>query len=201
MLLKSRAGTVPIVVASMKQEEAKQGDKRVQKEKLFPSNEAFQVEARNSASKPPPKTRGAFRKGALLSMLLVIPGLSQLLSHRAELPLATGMTFDEIFATVAIFAGLPALLVFGGVGKNLARQANRSRRSLLTRGSLLGALAGISLALLASIPTATLPTSISTSVIGILWAALLGGTTGALLGLWIDHARRRETRAGPKDEA
>ena len=136
-------------------------------------------------------TRGAFRKGVLLSALLIIPGLSALLTRLARDPLALAMAQVEVFAIVAVFAGLPALLVFGGVGRNLARQRNRSRRSLMLRGAALGALADLSLALLAAVPTATLPSSLIDGALLFGGAAFLGGLTGSLLGLWIHYARRR----------
>lgn len=136
-------------------------------------------------------TRGAFRKGVLLSALLIVPGLSALLARLARDPLALAMAQSEVFAIVVVFAGLPALLVFGGVGKNLARQRNRSRRSLMLRGAALGAFADLSLALLAAVPTATLPSSLVDGVLLFGGAALLGGLTGSLLGLWIHYARGR----------
>lgn len=135
--------------------------------------------------------RGAFRKGALLAALLIIPGLSKLIHSMASEPLAVAMAFDEVFATVAVFAGLPALLVFGGIGKNISRQGKKSRRAMAGRGAALGAIAGMSLDLLAAVPTATLPTSVWGTVTMMSFAAAIGATTGGLLGLWIHHADKR----------
>ena len=148
-----------------------------------------------------PPTRGAFRKGVLLSALLIIPGLSVLLSWLAREPLALAMAKHEMFATVAIFAGLPALLVFGGVGKNLARQRKRSRRSLILRGAALGAMANLGLSLLAAVPTATLPSRSREMVLTFGGAAILGALAGALLGLWIHYARSKQSGACAADEA
>lgn len=157
--------------------------------------------AREEAAPTFPPTRGAFRKGVLLSALLIVPGLSALLSTLASDPLALAMAYGEVFATVAVFAGLPSLLVFGGVGKNLARQTNRGRRSLMLRGAALGALADLSLALLASVPTATLPSNLLDGALALGSAAFLGGLTGSLLGLWIHYARSRGSDACAHGEA
>jgi hypothetical protein len=161
------------------------------------ASESKKAEEANEGAEPTkadqgtPPIRGAFRKGALLAALLIIPGLSKLVAVMASDPLALAMAFDEIFATVAVFAGLPALLVFGGIGKNISRQVTKSRKAMVLRGIALGAIAGVSLALLAAIPTATLPVSTGGSVTAILLAAAIGATTGALLGLWIHHAHKR----------
>jgi len=145
-----------------------------------------------------PPTRGAFRKGALLATLLIIPGLSVLIHSLASEPLALAMAFDEVFATVAVFAGLPALLVFGGIGKNISRQRKKNRQAMSGRGAVLGAIAGISLDLLAAIPTATFPASVWGSVTVMCFAGAIGAATGGLLGLWIHHAHKR---AGAVSEA
>ncbi len=138
-----------------------------------------------------PPVRGAFRKGALLATLLIVPGLSKLVHALASEPIAVAMAFDEIFATVAVFAGLPALFVFGGVGKNISRQRNKSLRSMVLRGCALGAIAGMSLAILAFVPTATLPSSAGKGAVAMSLAATIGALTGALLGWWIRHAQKR----------
>jgi hypothetical protein len=83
----------------------------------------------------------------------------------------------------------------------LARQRQRERWPMVLRGSLLGSLAGISLALLAAVPTATLPSSLRSSLPVLGAVALLGAGAGGLLGLWIHFSRSRATLAGAKGEA
>ncbi len=175
MPLLGAAGTVATSVHSVKQQEP--DGEQVASEELHPP------------------TRGAFRKGALLATLIILPGLSLLLDKLGHTPLAKSVVDGELFATIAVFAGLPTLLVFGGIGKNVARQRKRSRPAMMLRGSLLGILAGLGSALLAAIPTATLPHGIGAALIASLASAAIGALTGGLLGLWIHYARARDQAA------
>ena len=128
---------------------------------------------------------GGFKKGVLLATIIVLPGHSTLLRALATDALAVQLTTREMLATVAVFAGLPALIVFGGIGRNLARRAYQGGISNARRGSLLGAAAGLGLVVLAAIPTATLPLSLLSIIATLGGAAGIGALAGGLLGLWL----------------
>lgn len=130
-------------------------------------------------------TRGAFRKGVVIATLVVVPGLSALLYLSSSDPLTGQLSHIEMLATVAIFAGLPAILVFGSIARNIVRLVNSSKGSGKRQGSILGALAGVGLAILAAIPTASLPSTIEGVVLTGVGAVLVGGLASLLLVLWI----------------
>jgi hypothetical protein len=171
----------------------------VTEEKVAEQSAANEIDKGSAAPAPPP--RGAFRKGALLATLLILPGMSVLLLGVEHALWARAMAFDETLATLAVFAGLPTLLVFGGIGKNLARQAKRSRSALIIRGSLLGLLAGLGSLLLAAIPTAAIPDTVASKILTLALGAILGASTGALLGLWIHYARAKRLAECARSEA
>jgi hypothetical protein len=140
-----------------------------------------------------------FLKGAVLALILVIPltALAVYLLGRLDIgdPQASYYT---IIAFVAVFAGLPAMVTVGGIGRAAAaaraRPAGRGGPAACTRvAAIYTALTSVGLVLLTVVPMGEVPIDIATW----LWIVALGGSTGALggfvLGLWVAYAPRDET--------
>lgn len=103
-------------------------------------------------------------------------------------PLSAQASFTEVLVLVLTFAGIPTLIIFGGIGKNLNRAASTSAIASASRGSLLGSVSGLALVILAAIPTAALPQTLAAAIVLGTGAAFSGSVTGALLGLWVGAA-------------
>jgi hypothetical protein len=144
------------------------------KENVDPSDEAG-----------PALPRRAFLKGAMFALVIVLPAQSLLLRLLATAPLATQLSVKSMLLTIAVFAGLPALIVFGSVGSRLARSAHRGARANLWRGALLGAAASLSVVVLAALPTAAFPESLERGILTGLGSLLIGAIAGGLLGAWL----------------
>jgi hypothetical protein len=139
-----------------------------------------------------------FLKGAVLGLILVIPltALAVYLLGRLDIgdPQASYYT---VIAFVAVFAGLPAMVTVGGIGRAAAaacaRPAGRGGPAACTRvAAIYTALTNIGLVLLTVVPMGEVPIDVATW----LWIVALGGSTGALggfvLGLWVAYAPRSE---------
>jgi hypothetical protein len=148
------------------------------------------VEKSNETEDPESKARpalprGGFTKGALLALLIVLPAESTLLHLIATDPLAVELSAKEMFVTVAIFAGLPALIAFGSIGTRLARRAVDGQRANAGRGALLGAAAGLGVGILAAIPTAAFPQSTQEAILAVIGTLVIGALAGGFLGGWL----------------
>ena len=85
----------------------------------------------------------------------------------------------EIVRTTTVFAGVPALLTAGGLGRLAAHEAMAgTRRAAIARTCAAHGVASVLLALIAAIPHGLLPSSVAS------WGLLviLGGMAGALCG-------------------
>lgn len=128
------------------------------------------------------------RGGILRGLLTAIPFLGFLTLHlhfRSEGEFATALTLRQTLALVSVFAGLPALIAFAGLGRNLARRHASLR--LIAHGALLGAPAGVGLGILAAVPLGAVNTFEGPWLL--LGAALVGVIMGSLLGAWTHWAR------------
>ncbi len=139
---------------------------------------------------PPPN---AFLKGAVLGLILLVPltALAVYLLGRLEIgdPQAS---YYSIIAFAAVFAGLPAIITAGGIGRAaasaLVRPGERGGPAASTRVATIdAALTGIGLVLLTVVPLGEVPIEVGTWV----WIIVLGASTGALggfvLGLWMSY--------------
>ncbi len=155
---------------------------------------AAEPAAAGVAMGPPPN---AFLKGAVLGIFLLVPltALAVYLLGRLEIgdPQAS---YYSIIGFAAVFAGLPAMVTAGGVGRAaasaLVRPGERGGPAASTRVATIDtALTGIGLVLLTVVPLGEVPTEVGTWV----WIVVLGASTGALggfvLGLWIGYGSRR----------
>jgi MFS family permease len=138
----------------------------------------------SSESRPVPP-RGGFLKGAIFALLIVLPGQSTLLRLLATDPLALQLSAKAMLVTIAIFAGLPAMIVFGSIGSRLARSTHLGSRARILRGALLGAAASLGIVVLAALPTAAFPHSMQSGLLTLLGSLLIGGLAGGLLGGWL----------------
>ncbi len=149
--------------------------------------------------------RGTFWIGGLASLALQIPlvtagiyGLTHPVGWGAR---AHGL--EHILSISAIFAGIPALLVGGGVARLAAhRLAERPEIGLagsLRRAAVTMAVGGIGLALLAAVPLGVLPEHPArwwpVGVVGLVAGALTGLAIAVLAGM----RQKRAAEATPSE--
>ncbi len=103
----------------------------------------------------------------------------------ARSPMASELSLLELLAIIGVFAGLPALLGFAGLGRNLARRAG-SAMARVRAGSVLGALLGLALGILAGVPIGVVSLADATPLL--VGSALLGALVGACLAMWTQAA-------------
>ena len=137
--------------------------------------------ATKSPKRPPPF---GFFKGAALGFIIVIPAVAWTVWVLARLGLGDpALTMARSIRMTTLFAGLPAVLTAGGIGR-LAAEAStmpRGRRESVLRASRVQAVAGAGLALIAAIPHGHLPAS----PVHWIWIGLAGAATGAGAGVLI----------------
>lgn len=134
----------------------------------------------------------AFAKGVLVGGIVEIPvlsGATYLLARLAE----SQVPAMEIVRTTTLFAGLPALITAGGLGRLAAHEcAQRSRRGAILHTCAVHALASMLLVLIAAIAQDLWPTS------GLRWVALAsagalaGASAGAAIGVVCAGATPRQ---------
>ena len=90
-----------------------------------------------------------------------------------------------MLATIGIFAGLPALIVFGSIGSRIAHFAPRGARANALRAALLGAAGSLGVVVLAALPTATFPHELQGALLTLLGSLLIGALAGGLLAGWL----------------
>lgn len=142
---------------------------------------------------PPPNP---FLKGAVLGLILLVPLTALAVYLLGRLGIGDPQaSYYSIIAFAAVFAGLPAMVTAGGVGRAaasaLVRPGARGGPAASTRVATIDtALTGIGLVLLTVVPLGEVPTEVGTWV----WIIVLGASTGALggfvLGLWIGYGSR-----------
>ena len=145
-----------------------------------------------------------FSKGALIGLVGFIPALAVGVVVLGRLGLVRRNADPlEILLISAAFAGLPAILCAGGLGRLAARAALKSGRGAATRATVLaGAAAGAGLIILATVPLGGLPDQPKQWA----WVALAGaiatGLIAACIGLWVYRplGRHLATTAEPNVE-
>lgn len=123
--------------------------------------------------------RWGFWKGLLVGIILEIPAISAAVFLLPRLGLGAATQPMLIVRMTSLFAGLPALLTSGGIGRLAAYESvKRSRREAIARVAGVHALAGVMLTFIAALPHGYLPRSPWQ------WIALAvaGGAAGALCG-------------------
>jgi hypothetical protein len=135
----------------------------------------------------------AFLKGAVFGLILLVPLTALAVYVLGRLGIGDPeASYYNIIAFAAVFAGLPAMITAGGVGRAaasaLVRPGERGGPAACTRVAMIDtALTGIGLVLLTVVPLGEVPTEVGTWV----WIIVLGASTGALggfvLGLWVGY--------------
>lgn len=123
--------------------------------------------------------RWGFWKGLLVGIILEIPAISAAVFALPRLGLGQAAPAMLVVRMTSLFAGLPALLTSGGIGRLAAYESvKRPRREAIARGAGVHALAGVMLTFIAALPHGYLPST----ALG--WVALsaMGATAGALCG-------------------
>jgi hypothetical protein len=147
--------------------------------------------ARREVGQPPAY---AFSKGALLGAVLVIPAMAAAVFVLARFGIGDGAApFSRALEAAVMFAGVPAILTAGGVGRLAARAVIAPDKGTVGRGigaaALAFAAAGAGLVLLAAIPLGHLPEQ----PVRWLWVgaagAVAGAMAGAVIGLWAGTGR------------
>jgi hypothetical protein len=146
------------------------------------------------AAAPPPN---AFLKGAVIGLILVVPLTALAVYALGRLDIGDPQaSYYSIIAFVAVFAGLPAIITVGGIGRAaasaLVKPGDGDRTSACTRvAAIYTALTTVGLVLLTVVPLGEVPTEVGTW----LWIVAIGGVTGALggfvLGVWIGYGSRK----------
>jgi hypothetical protein len=123
--------------------------------------------------------RWGFWKGLLVGITLEIPAISAAVFLLPRLGLGHAAPAMLVVRMTSLFAGLPALLTSGGIGRLAAYESvKRRRREAIARVAGVHALAGVMLTFIAALPHGYLPST------GLGWAAmvLVGAAAGALCG-------------------
>lgn len=154
--------------------------------------------AEPTAGMEPGRPPHAFLKGAVLGLLLLVPLTALAVYVLGRLGIGDPQaSYYSIIAFAAVFAGLPAMVTAGGVGRAaasaLVRPGERGGPAACTRVATIdSALTGVGLVLLTVVPLGEVPTEVGTWV----WIIVLGAATGALggfvLGLWVGYGSPRE---------
>ena len=98
-----------------------------------------------------------------------------------------------ILRVTALFAGFPAALTFGGLGRVAVRaEIKRGLRHGMVVCGRAGAVAGVALLVLATVPTGRVPFEPADWIWPALVAMLIGATAAVGLTWWIARGARRE---------
>jgi hypothetical protein len=142
--------------------------------------------------------RGAFVRGAITGLVLAVPATAAVVYLLSRHGIGGDATapFARVIAFTAVFAGLPALLSAGGIGRVAARAATGNVRRPLAAAILAAMLpfgaAVAGLVFLTIVPLGALPATAED------WAIAAGAGVGAgiacgvVLGLWIGTSPERE---------
>lgn len=139
-----------------------------------------------AGAEPPAPPRLAVLQGLVAGTVLTLPALTLGLSILAWLGMGHRETSPErILRMVIAFAGVPAVLTWGGIARLAARTAIAPRGGVVPatlRAGLAGAAAGAGLAVIAAIPLSLFPKDPMHELGMVLGIALAGSGAGALSG-------------------
>ena len=146
---------------------------------------------------PPPYS---FLKGSILGLVVFIPLTAMALWLLAQIGIGDrGASYVRLIAFVAVFAGLPAILTAGGIGRVAARAAvepGRRQSRAVAIAALDAAICGAGLVLLGVVPLGEVPGSLDHW----LWITGVGAAAGALggvvIGLWVSYGSRERPGTG-----
>ena len=153
------------------------------------------VEARPVLVRLPPPY--AFLKGSILGLVVFIPLTALALWLLAQIGIGDRTaSYVRLIAFVAVFAGLPAILTAGGIGRVAARtavQSGRGQAGAVAVAALDAAVCGVGLVLLAVVPVGEVPGSLDhwLWIIGV--GAAAGALGGVVIGLWVSYGSRERT--------
>ncbi len=135
----------------------------------------------------------------VLALGVLTPLLGILVHLIADQPLALELSLSQKVLSASAFAGLPAGIVFAGIGARLAsRPASLTLVHAMRIGATKGALAGLGLGLLVAIPTGALAHSVPGWMPLLAASSLAGSLIGTLAAYWIRRPTK-DTRSS-KDE-
>ena len=106
------------------------------------------------------------------------------------------MPLRDVLALAAVFAGLPSILVSGGIARGVARRRleGASAPAVWTAGVLATAVAGVGLTLLVAVPARALPFSPADW-----WTVLVAGlVAGSLTGALVTAVALATVRSGAR---
>lgn len=153
------------------------------------SSVAYPNDLPDAKSVPKPRAQPEPKRGGILrGLLAALPFLGLLTLHlhfRSEGEFATALSLRETLILISVFTGLPALIAFAGLGRNLARRGPSFR--LVAHGALLGAPTGLGLGILAAVPLGASNIFAGPWLLG--GTALVGAIVGSALGVWTRWAR------------
>lgn len=131
---------------------------------------------------------------------MLIPLLGVLVHIIADQPLALELSLAQKVLSAATFAGLPACIVFAGIGARLAsRPASLPLVHAMRIGATKGGLAGLGLGLLVAIPTGALAHSVAGWIPLLAAAGVVASLIGALAAYWIRRPSKAAKPRSPKD--
>jgi hypothetical protein len=132
-----------------------------------------------------PLPRRGFLKGAACGLVVAGPLDALLLHALAESPLERALSLPSVLIIAASFAGLPSIILYGGIGRFAARVAHRGRLRTCLVAASLGLIAGAGTMFLAALPMGAMGTTSAhaASVLGA--GAGVGALAGAIAGLWL----------------
>jgi hypothetical protein len=120
----------------------------------------------------------------------------------------SAVAFEQILRLTYLFAGVPATLTAGGIGRlaarvSASRRQPRVRRAMWVAGRAF-AVAGIGLILIAAIPLGQLPEDLWRWWLFAATGLVVGGATGAVIGFWaavgnIEGARTTQPHRAIRD--
>lgn len=155
-----------------------------------PSSSSATPGTRSEIAKDP--APWAFAKGVLVGGIVEIPALSGATYLLAKLA-ASQVLAMEIVRTTTLFAGIPALVTAGGLGRLAAHECARSnRRSAILHTCAVHALAGVMLVLIASIAQDLWPPSAWAWIALVGAGAAAGAGAGAAVGVVCAGATPRQ---------
>jgi hypothetical protein len=139
----------------------------------------------------------AFLKGAVVGLVALVPLTALAIHSIARFGVGDpSASYYSVIAFVAVFAGIPAIVTVGGIGRAAAAALVRPGKRGGPGGAirvavLLTAIASIGLVVLGAVPLGAVPTDLHAW----LWiaggGAVAGAMGGALLGVWVRYGSRQ----------
>jgi hypothetical protein len=135
--------------------------------------------------------RGAFVRGAMIGLVVGLPAIAGIAFLLSFLEIGGDPTapFARVIAFASVFAGIPALISAGGIGRLVARAsaANPQRpvAAAIFAAVLPFAAVGAGLAILTIVPLGAIPATPADWAMTAGAGAVAGIVAGAILGMWI----------------